>query len=101
MDLNNVMKPQRHQDLRVKFNGARVTYFDHLQASKVCYIIYDIWCHLLFGFMQWFEMTLNYQMTVERHPNPNEGVGGSIHGCEIFSLLDGIKPRAHSPQGRQ
>ena len=22
-------------------------------------------------------------------PNPNGGVGGSIPGCEIFSLLDG------------
>jgi hypothetical protein len=34
-------------------------------------------------------MTLNYRMTVERHPNPNEGVGGSILDYEIFSLLDG------------
>ena len=33
-------------------------------------------------------MTLNYQMTVERYLNPNRGVGGSILGCEIFSLLD-------------
>ena len=33
-------------------------------------------------------MTLNYQMTVERYPNMNGGVGGSIPGYEIFSLLD-------------
>jgi hypothetical protein len=35
------------------------------------------------------EMPLNYQMTMKRYPNPNGGVGGSIPGYEMFSLLDG------------
>lgn len=37
--------------------------------------------------------TLNYRMTVERYPNPNKGVGNSIPGYEIFSLLDGKSKR--------
>ena len=36
-----------------------------------------------------YEMTLNYRMTMERYPNPNGGVDGSIYGYENFSLLDG------------
>jgi hypothetical protein len=36
----------------------------------------------------WSKMTLNYRMMVERYPNLKEGVGGSIPGCEISSLLD-------------
>ena len=34
------------------------------------------------------EMTLNYQMMVERYPNLKEEVGGSTPDCEISSLLD-------------
>lgn len=34
------------------------------------------------------ELTLNYRMTMERCPNPNRGVGGSIPSCEMFFLLD-------------
>ena len=34
------------------------------------------------------EMTRNYRVMVERYPNLNEDVGGSIPGCEISSLLD-------------
>ena len=45
------------------------------------------------------KMTLHYQMTVERYPNPNEGVGDSIPGCEIFSLLD--RKTKHPPIARQ
>ena len=45
------------------------------------------------------EMTLNYRMTVGRYPNPNEGVGGLIPGCEIFSLLVGKTKRPQ--QGSQ
>ena len=34
-------------------------------------------------------MTLNYIMIVAReYPKPNEAVGGSIPGREMFSLLD-------------
>jgi hypothetical protein len=33
-------------------------------------------------------MILNYWITMKRYPNPNEGVGGSILSCEMFSLLD-------------
>jgi hypothetical protein len=38
----------------------------------------------------WYETTLNNWMMVERYyPNlKEEGVGGSIPGCEISSLLD-------------
>ena len=36
-----------------------------------------------------FEMTLNYEMIMERHPNPNEVVDHSILHYEIFSQLDG------------
>ena len=39
------------------------------------------------------EMTLNFCMTVEMYPNPNEGVGGSILDYEFFSLFD-KEPRA-------
>ena len=45
-------------------------------------------------------VTLNYRMSVERYPNPNEGFGSLILGCEIFSLLDG-KTKSHPSQGRQ
>lgn len=33
-------------------------------------------------------MILNYWMMVERYPNFEEEVGGSIPGCEMSSLLD-------------
>ena len=36
--------------------------------------------------------TVNYWMRVERYPNLNEEVDGSIPGCEISSALD-KKPR--------
>jgi hypothetical protein len=36
-----------------------------------------------------YELTLNYHMTMEGYPNPNERVGSSIPNCEFFSLLDG------------
>ena len=36
----------------------------------------------------WSEMTLNYQMMVEKYPNLKEEVGGSIPDCKIFSLLE-------------
>jgi hypothetical protein len=39
--------------------------------------------------VQWYEMTPNYPMTMERYPNLNRGVGGSISDCGIFSLLYG------------
>ena len=39
--------------------------------------------------LNWSEMTLSYQMMVERYPNLKEEVGGSNPGCEISSLLDG------------
>jgi hypothetical protein len=31
-------------------------------------------------------------MMVERYPNLKEEIGGSIHGCEISSLLDKLLP---------
>jgi hypothetical protein len=34
-------------------------------------------------------MTLNYHVIVERHPFPNEMVGGFDSRYEISSLLDG------------
>ena len=37
----------------------------------------------------WFEMTLNYQMMVERYPNHKEEVGDLNPGCEISSLPNG------------
>ena len=37
----------------------------------------------------WSEATtLNYWMMVEIYSNLKAGVGGSIHGCEIASLLE-------------
>jgi hypothetical protein len=38
-------------------------------------------------------MSLNCRMMVERYLNLKEEVGGSILGCEISSLLDGILAR--------
>ena len=38
--------------------------------------------------INWFEMTLNYWIMMERYPNLKEEVGGSIPGYEISSLLD-------------
>jgi hypothetical protein len=37
----------------------------------------------------WYEMTLNYRIMVERNPNLKEEVGSLIPGCEISSLPDG------------
>ena len=46
------------------------------------------WLIAIIGVNFWSETTLNYEMTVERHPTLKEGVGGSIPNCEISSLLD-------------
>jgi hypothetical protein len=35
-------------------------------------------------------------MTVEKYPNPNRGVGISIPGYEIISLLDGKTKSPHT-----
>jgi len=35
------------------------------------------------------EMTLNYRMAMEGHPNANEGVGNLILNYGFFFLLDG------------
>ena len=37
----------------------------------------------------WSEMTLNYQMIMERYPNVKREVGGLNHDCEVFSILNG------------
>ena len=37
----------------------------------------------------WSEMTLNYQVIVERYPFSNEMVGSSIPHYKFFSLLHG------------
>ena len=36
----------------------------------------------------WSKTTLNYRIMVERYPNLQDEVGGSLLGCEISSLLD-------------
>ena len=38
---------------------------------------------------EWSKTSLSYWMMVERYPNLKEEVGGSILGCEVFSLPDG------------
>jgi hypothetical protein len=37
---------------------------------------------------QWYEMTPNYWMMMERYPNLKEEVGSLISSCEMSSLLD-------------
>ena len=42
-------------------------------------------------------MTLNYWRIVKRYPKWNGVLGGSIHDCEIFSLLDGKTTHMTAP----
>jgi hypothetical protein len=55
----------------------------------------SIWIEILGS-----EMTLNYRMAMEGHPNANEGVGNLILNYGFFFLLDGKKSRPHpTPRG--